>query len=124
MHACVYVFPGVTLKCSVILGCRLSENSQLGVISNLVLLTMLKVLVSSRVTVKLAEKMFMLEFRLFLIRSDEGVIQKAAHEWYGVMCAPHASGRSAAIPLNTDLGSTAQISYRGLGESPKQKQGG
>lgn len=67
MHVCVYVFPGVTLKCSVILGCRLSEDSQLGVMSsNLVLFTMLKVLVNLRVTVKLAEEMFMLEFRTFL----------------------------------------------------------
>lgn len=61
------MFPRVTLKCSVILGCRLSEDGQLGVTSsNLVLFTVLKVLVSLRVTVKLAEEMFMLEFRTFL----------------------------------------------------------
>lgn len=67
MHACVCVFPGVTLKCSVILGCRLSEDSCLSVASsNLVLFTILKVLVNLRVVVKLAEEMSMLEFRAFL----------------------------------------------------------
>lgn len=67
MHACVHVFPGVTLKCSVILGCMLSEDGQLGVtFSNLVLFAVLKVLGRLRVTVKLAEEMFMLELRTFL----------------------------------------------------------
>lgn len=58
MHARVYVFPGVTLKCSVILACRLSEDSQLGVTSNLVLFIMLRVLVNLSVTLKPAEEMF------------------------------------------------------------------
>lgn len=44
MHACVYIFPVVTLKCSVILGCRLSEDNQLSMTSsNLMLFTKLKV---------------------------------------------------------------------------------
>lgn len=74
MHVCVYVFPGGTLECSVILGCRLSEDIQLGVTSNLVLFTMLKILVNLRVTVKLAEKCSCWNSELFLIRRDEGVI--------------------------------------------------
>lgn len=43
VHACVYIFPVVALKCSVIFGCRLSEDTQLSMTSsNLMLFTMLK----------------------------------------------------------------------------------
>lgn len=32
-----------------------------------------------------------------MIRSDEGIRQNIAHDWYRVTSAPHASGRSAAL---------------------------
>lgn len=67
MHACVYIFPVVTLQCSVILGCRLSEDNQLSMTFSFNAVYDVKGFSLLQTVVKLAEEMFTLKLKAFLV---------------------------------------------------------